>query len=360
MRYPLLQIDLNKIYQNAKYIVEFCKSKGIDIAVVVKGFNAIPEVVNVLLKSGCNYIADSRIDHIKKLVESNINSSYMLLRVPMISEIKDVVKYVDISLNSEIKTLNEIEKECLIQNKEHKIILMHDLGDLREGIFNENELIDVALYIENNLKMVKLYGIGTNIGCYGGVVPTKENIGRLQEVSYKIEERINRKLNIISGGATTSLTLLFKDEMPSKINNLRIGEGLLLGRDLEDLWGYDMSSLHKDAFILKAEVVEVKEKPSKPIGDLFVDAFGNIPTFEDYGIRKRALLAIGKADFVFYEQLIPRIKDIKILGGSSDHLIVDINDCKEDIQVGDILEFEMYYGPMLHLTNSSSVNKVFI
>ncbi|KXZ39954.1 Predicted amino acid racemase [Alkalithermobacter thermoalcaliphilus JW-YL-7 = DSM 7308] len=358
--YPLLEINLGKIYQNARYIVKFCESKNIDVAFVVKGFNAIPEVVNLISQSGCKYIADSRIEHIKKLVKNNINSKFMLLRIPMLSEIKDLVKYVNISLNSEIKTLIEIEKECLIQNKEHNVILMYDVGDLREGIFEDEELIQTALYIEKNLKKVKLYGIGTNVGCYGGVVPTKENIGKLEKVAIQIEEKIGRKLNIISGGATTSLTLLIKDEMPKKINNLRIGEGMILGRDLKDLWGYDIKEIHKDAFILKAQVVEVKQKPSKPIGKLFVDAFGKIPEFKDYGIRKRALLAIGKADFVFCDQLIPRLQGIKILGGSSDHLILDINDCKEDIQVGDILEFEICYGPMLYLTNSSCVRKVFV
>lgn len=360
MKYPILQINLNKVYENVKYMVEFCKKENIEVAGVVKGFNALPDVANMFIKGGCKYIADSRINHIKLLIDSGVNSSFILVRIPMISEIGDIVKYVDISLNSEIDTLNKIEEECIKQNKDHKVILMFDLGDLREGIVDEEELINTALHIEYNLNKVKLEGIGTNLGCYGAVVPTEENLGRLVKVSKKIEKKIGRSLNIISGGATTSLNLLMQNKMPRGINNLRIGEGILLGRDLEDLWGYDMSNLNKDTFILKAEVIEIKDKPSHPIGEIFVDAFGKKPVFEDNGIRKRAILGIGKADFVFCDQLIPTLKGINILGGSSDHLILDVHDCEEKIKVGDIIEFEMYYGPMLYLTNSPSVEKVFI
>lgn len=360
MKYPVLEINLGKIYENVEYIVNFCKKENIEVAGVVKGFNALPEVVNMFTKAGCKYIADSRINHIKSLINYGIDYPFVLLRIPMLSEIEELVRYVDVSLNSEIDTLNKIEEECLKQNKNHKVILMFDVGDLREGIFDEEEFINTALYIENNLKKVIFEGIGTNIGCYGAVIPTIENIGRLGNLAQKIEEKIGRNLNVVSGGATTSLTLLLKNNMPKKINNLRIGEGILLGRDLEDLWGYDMSNLNKDAFILKAQVIEIKDKPSHPIGELFVDAFGKKPTFEDIGTRKRAIVGVGKADFVFCDQLIPRLEGIKILGGSSDHLILDVQDCEEIIKTGDVIEFEMYYGPMLYLTNSPDVEKIFV
>lgn len=360
IKYPVLQINVNKIYENTKKMVDLCNESGINIAGVVKGFNGIPKVVEQFINAGCKYIADSRMDQIIKLKEYGIKTPMMLIRIPMFSEIEQLVKYVEISLNSEIDSLNRIEKECRRQNRKHGVVLMFDLGDLREGFTDEDELIQSALYVEKKLGNVELCGIGTNLGCYGSIKPTEKNLGKLCSVAKKIENRIGRKLEIISGGATSSIPLIIDGKMPNRINHLRIGEAILLGRDLQDLWDYDMSYMHQDTFILKAQIVEIKDKPSYPIGEIFIDAFGNRPSYEDKGIRKRALLAVGKQDFVFHDQLIPQNEGIEIMGGSSDHLIVDIEDCKDEIKVGDILDFQMYYGPMLYLSGSKSVTKVYI
>ena len=149
----------------------------------------------------------------------------MLIRIPMFNEINELVKFASVSLNSELETLNMIQKECELQGKKHKVILMLDLGDLREGVFDEEEFINLAEYVENNLKDVELYGVGTNLGCYGSIRPTEENLGRLCEIAEIIESKINRRLDMISGGATSSLPLLIDGKMPKRVNNLRIGEG---------------------------------------------------------------------------------------------------------------------------------------
>lgn len=358
--YPLLEINLNKIADNTKYLVDLCNKNNISIAGVIKGVNADEEVVNVLADGGCKYLASSRIEQLTDLKEKNIEKETMLIRMPMKHEIKEVVKYIDISLNSEINTINLLEKECKKQKKEHKIILMVDLGDLREGFFNKEELIDIALYIENNLEYVKLYGIGTNLSCYGSIKPSHENLSYLCEIAQDIEDKIGRKLDIISGGSTTSLPLLFDNKMPSKINNLRIGEALIIGRDLIDYWGYDLDKMHKDTMILKAEIIEIKEKPTYPIGEMFLDAFGNKPVYEDKGIRKRAILAVGKQDFVNDRDLVALDENIEIVGSSSDHLIVDIQDSDTNFQVGDIMSFGMFYSNALYLTSSKYVNKHYI
>ncbi|WP_432664019.1 alanine/ornithine racemase family PLP-dependent enzyme [Wukongibacter baidiensis] len=359
-KYPVLQIDLKKVHENVKYMVDLCNSNGISIAGVVKGFNGLPKVVEQFIDAGCKYIADSRMDQIARLKEYGMKLPAMLVRIPMFSEIEELVKYVDISLNSEFDTLYRIEQECISQNKNHKVILMFDLGDLREGIIDEEEFVELALYVENSLKKVELYGIGTNLGCYGAIKPTEKNLSKLCFLAEKIEKKINRRLDIISGGATSSIPLLLDGKMPKKINNLRIGEAIILARDLVDYWGYDMHGMNQDTFILKAQVVELKDKPSHPIGEMFIDAFGNRPTFTDRGIRKRAILAIGKQDFSSHDQLVPCVKGIEIVGSSSDHLIVDVEDCKQDIKLGDIIDFQMFYQPMLYLSSSRSVTKTYL
>lgn len=360
IKYPLLEINLNKIADNTKYLVDLCNENNISIAGVIKGVNAKEKVVDVLAQGGCKYLASSRIQQLITLKGKYVNKETMLIRMPMKHEIKEVVKYVDISLNSEIKAINLLEKECKKQKKYHKVVLMVDLGDLREGFFNKDELIDTALYIENNLEYVKLYGIGTNLSCYGSIKPSYENLSYLCEIADEIEDKIGRTLDMISGGSTTSLPLLFDKKMPSKINNLRIGEALIIGRDLIDYWGYDLQKMHKDTMILKAEIIEIKEKPTYPIGEMFLDAFGNKPIYKDNGMRRRAILAVGKQDFVNDRDLVPLNKGVEILGSSSDHLIIDIENSKENFQVGDIMSFGMFYSNALYLTSSEYVNKSYI
>lgn len=356
-KYPLLQINQDKIYQNARIIVEKCKEKGINISGVIKGFNGLNCIVKEFVRAGCTQIASSRIEKLIELRKLGMSTPTMLIRLPMKSELKELVKYVDISLNSEPETIELIEKACSKYKTQHGVVLMIDLGDLREGFFNSKELVDQALYIENNLSHVKLMGIGTNLGCYGSVKPTSQNLERLSVLADEINNMIGRKLEIVSGGGSTSLPLLFQGKMPAGINNLRVGEAILLNRDLPDFWNTKIPGMHQDTFILKAQIIEIKDKPSYPIGELHVDAFGNNPIYEDRGIRKRALLAVGKQDFVLHEKLIPSEEGIKIVGSSSDHLIVDIEDCKQKFKIGDVIEFYMYYPPMLYLCSSKWVKK---
>lgn len=356
-KYPLLQINQNKIYENARIVVEKCKEKGISISGVIKGFNGLNCIVKEFVRAGCAQIASSRSEKLIELRKQGLKTTTMLIRLPMESEIDELVRYIDISLNSEWRTIELIEEACRKQKKQHGVVLMFDLGDLREGFFDPKELISQALYIENNLSYVKLMGIGTNLGCYGSVRPTSENLGRLSALAEEINVMIGRKLEIVSGGGTTSLPLLFQGKMPPGINNLRVGEGILLNRDLPDLWNTHIPGMHQDTFILKTQIIEIKDKPSYPIGEIYVDAFGNKPIYEDRGIRKRALLAVGKQDFVEHDKLIPSEEGIEVIGSSSDHLIVDIENSKRKLKVGDVIEFYMSYSPMLYLCSSEWVKK---
>ena len=208
----------------------------------------------------------------------------------MLSEVSDVLKITDISLNSEVEVLKALNEEAKKQGKTHDVILMKDLGDLREGFWDENEIINTSLLVENELSNLHLLGIGTNLGCYGSVVATKEKLEELVTVAEHIEEKIGRKLEYISGGATSSLPRVFDGDMPERINMLRVGEGIILPSGIKDECNLDNDFMYDDVFKLKAEIIEIKEKPSYPVGELSVDAFGNKQEYKDIGIRKRALV----------------------------------------------------------------------
>lgn len=343
-----IYVNLNKFKENIDILTTKLHQNNIEAFVVSKVFCAEKPLIEIIHNSSVDGIADSRIINLKKI---NSRKPKMLLRIPAISEIEDVIKYADISLNSEIEVIKIINDIANKQNKIHEIILMIDLGDLREGIyykgFDYNIVREILL-----LKNVKLLGIGTNLTCYGAVIPTKETYDLLENILNNIEKIYNLKLEIISGGNSSSIYLL-DGEMPKYINQLRIGEGYVLGR--ETAYGEKIKGMHGDVFTLEAEIIELKDKPSLPFGLIGVDAFGRKLNYVDKGITKRAILNIGKQD-VSCEYLIPP-KGISIIGSSSDHLIIEIK--KGQYNIGDKIIFKLDYGGILGLMTSPYVEKVY-
>ena len=235
---------------------------------------------------------------------------------------------------------------------------MIDLGDLREGIFYQNEdqifaAVEEILAMEN----INLYGVGVNLTCYGAIIPKNDNLSNLVAIARKIEEKFGIKLNMVSGGNSSSIYLIGKGELPEGINNLRLGESFLLGNDTA--YGEKLPGTVSDTLILEAQIVELKEKPSLPIGEVGVDAFGQKPYYEDRGIIKRAIIAIGKQD-TDIDSMEPLDEKIDILGGSSDHIILDVTKSDTEYKVGDVVRFVLGYGGMLKTATSPYVEKAYI
>jgi Alanine racemase, N-terminal domain. len=353
--YPRLVVDRDKLYHNACLIKNLCSRHGIEVVAVTKGYCALKDITDVILSAGIEKLADSRILNIKRMRNECINNYIMLIRIPMLSEIADVVRYADSVLVSEMDTLRSISEECVRQGRWIEIIIMVDVGDLREGIMPE----DVADFVKeaSKLRRINIAGLATNVGCIGGIMPDKDNISRFIEAVYSAESILGRKLPTISGGSTCTLKLIDDGEMPERVNQLRIGEAILFG--INDVCGRDIPGTYKDVFTLEAEVVEVKRKPSKPIGEVGFDAFGEVPHFEDRGIRKRAILALGRQD-VIINGIKPRHAGMTIVGASSDHLILDVEDYEGTIGVGDVIPFDITYGGLLSVSTSPYVEKVIL
>jgi predicted amino acid racemase len=353
--YPRLVIDLKKVKNNLDRITEMVKGSGSSLMIVTKGYSADMEIFKILDGSDIDYLADSRIQNLKKY--EGAKKERVLLRLPMNSETDEVVRYADISLNSELKTIKNLNESARRQNKIHKILLMIDLGDLREGIFFKNE-DEIYSTVEEILKLnnIELFGLGVNLTCYGAVIPKRDNLSILVEIARKIEKKFDIKLQMISGGNSSSIYLIGRNELPEGINNLRVGEAFLLGG--ETAYSQKLEGFYDDAFTLEAEIVELKEKQSVPIGETGVDAFGNKPVYEDRGIIKRAIIAVGRQD-VDPDALHPIDSKIDILGASSDHLILDISKSDIKYNVGDIVNFKLSYSSLLRATTSGYVGRVY-
>ncbi len=351
METPRLEINLRKLKHNTKAIVDMCHVKGIDVVGVTKGVSGMPEVAKAMLEAGAVGLADARIRNIQKLRKSGITAPITMLRLPRISNAAAVVSLSDLSINSEFGMIRSLTEESLKSGKHHGIILMIDVGDLREGVMY-NRAADWLRRILS-LEGVNFLGIGTNVGCYGGVLPSKKNMGMLAQIARNIHDTFDMPHCVVSVGGTNCLPLIQKGQMPGEINQIRIGEGILLGRNSSK-----HSTIHgtyQDAFQLVAEIVEIKKKPSIPLGSIGVDAFGNTPAFKNLGVRRRALIALGKQD-VRLAGLIPIDNGVKILGGSSDYIILDISDSKQDYSLGDEIRFNLLYPGLLSVTTSPYVS----
>lgn len=350
--YPEVIIDLGKFRTNVRHMLEMSHNLGLTMMAVSKVFCADSKLVKILIEENVDYIADSRIENLKQ-IKTTIPK--VLLRLPMQGEVDDVVKFSDISLNSEISTIKLLNEKASENNKKHGVIIMIDLGDLREGIFNRDEVFSTVKEILK-LDNIELKGIGVNLTCYGGVIPTTEIMDSLVTYKNEIEEEFDIRLEIISGGNSSSIGLIQTGQMPIKVNNLRLGESIVLGR--ETAYGGPIKGTHDDVFTLATTIIELKEKPSMPIGEIGMNAFGKKPSFVDKGLMKRAIIGIGRQD-VNHEDLIP-YDSIEAIGSSSDHIILDVTKSYGAYEVGDIVLFKLTYGSILSLMTSKYVHKKYI
>lgn len=355
--YPRLTIDLKKIQQNLNIVARTVKSSGCSLMIVTKSFCADPEILKrIISRPDVDFLADSRIRNI--IAYSSQKKQTVLLRLPQLCEIEEVIRYVDVSFNSEPETIRLLNEEALRQGKTHKIVLMIDLGDLREGIFfKEEDTIFRTVAEILGYTNISLYGLGVNLTCYGAIIPKKDNLSIFVDLAKKIERKFQIKLAMLSGGNSSSYYLIEKGELPEGINNLRLGEAFILGN--ETAYGERIKGTAHDTVLLEAQIIEMKTKPSVPIGEIGVDAFGQRPYYEDRGNIKRAILAIGKQDAEI-SSMTPVDPKINILGASSDHLILDVTGSDRDYKAGDVIGFTLGYGGLLKAATSGYVYRYYI
>lgn len=351
---PQVTIDLEKIEQNTRTVVSWCAAAGISTFGVTKGACGMPQVARAMLRGGVVGLGESRLENIRRLREAGIDAPVMLLRSPPLSLIDEVIRSVDISLNSELAVIRELSRVAERMGRVHDIILMIDLGDLREGVLPDDVIPTVEQILE--LPGIRIAGLGTNLTCFGAIIPTEVNLGQLADLADRVRERFRLDLTYISGGNSSSLPLLLSGGMPKGVNHLRIGEAILQG-GRDTFLDRPRAELDRDVFLLSGELLEVKIKPSMPIGVSGVDAFGGRPVFRDIGERLRGILNIGRED-VNIEGLLPVTPGVTVLGASSDHLILDVSDARPAPRVGDRVNFRMSYGALLAAMTSEYVEKL--
>ena len=350
---PRLEIYPSRIAENANSILQLCHRHQIQVACVSKVVCAHEAVISTLEACGADMIADSRLENLSRIKNAGIRLPRMLLRIPTPSRVSEVIELADISLVSDLATIKALSAAATVRKIRHQVILMVDLGDLREGIWPDR-LMDVFREILR-LPALEILGLGVNLACYGGIIPDTGKMEHLVRLRDEARQTFGIDLPVLCGGNSANLPLLLSGGMPPEINLLRIGESILLGRNVLDRSPFP--GTRQDTFQLVAEIIELERKPSLPIGKRGQDAFGGEPQFIDRGMRWRAICNIGRQDTVI-DNLIPLDPGILVLGGSSDHLILDVENASKSLKTGDEITFFPGYGALLAASTSPYVEKV--
>ncbi len=350
MSLPRLDVDLDAIRDNARQLVDRLSPKGIRVLGIGKATLASPGVASAMLAGGVSGLGDSRVENLARLRAAEVPGPLTLIRSPMLSQVDRVVRLADVSLNTEPAVLAALEEAAHRQRVAHDVVLMVELGDLREGVAAA-DLVELAVSLRH-CQGLRLTGIGTNLACQSGVVPDQHKMDELSRLAAEAETAYGTGLSVVSGGNSANLEWALTTDDVGRVNELRLGEAILLGT--EPLHRRPVTGLRTDAFTLTAEVIELKTKPAQPWGEIGESAFGTARPRPDDGVVRQAILAIGQQDVDPDGLTFPA--GITLLGASSDHLVVDVGET--DLVVGDQIRMGLRYSALLRAMTSPFVTKV--
>jgi len=352
--YPCLHVDCSKLRHNASVLSQQLHSRGLELIAVTKGIAGAPQAARAFLDGGAAALADSRLENVQRLRRSGFQGKIWLLRPPTLGQAGACVDMADVTLASEWQTLQALSRAAVQKGIRHRVYLMVELGDLREGVMPAE--LPLLYCKARGLPSLEVAGIGTNLACLGGIYPTREVMGGLQALAKSLDPAGRLA---ISAGNSSALHMMkqgsWSGAFTASMSNLRIGESLLLGWDIFDQT--PLPGLEGDACVLDAEILELKNKPSLPWGQKSRTAFGAAVHFPDRGIRRRALLALGKQD-IGAGGIVPMEQGIEVLASSSDHVVLDVEE-RSDLCVGSVLRFSLDYASLLALAASAYVKKHF-
>jgi predicted amino acid racemase len=351
---PRLEIRLDRIGHNARALVQRLNPLGITVCGVTKATMGSPEIARELLAAGITSLGESRVENVENLRRAGITAPILLIRSPMISQSDRIVASTDLSLNSELDVISQLSESAVKQQTVHKIVLMVELGDLREGIM-PGDLLDTVRKVLH-FPGVVLRGIGANLACQSGVIPDASNMDELSTLATSIEAAFGLTLDIISGGNSANLQWALEPGVDvRRINHLRLGESILLGRDPVNRSLLD--GLYANAISIVGEVIESKLKPSQPRGDRGQTAFGPGAQRPGAGDRThRVIVALGWQD-LDVDGIVPP-DGFEILGGSSDHLVLE--SAVAEPKAGSELRFLPNYSALMRSMSSPFVVREYL
>jgi predicted amino acid racemase len=349
-------INLEALEHNLRTIDRWLTAHPASWIVVSKVLCGNPEVLQALHALGVRSFGDSRLLNLQAIRQIAPQSSTWYLRPPHLSATRALVETAGTSLNSELRTIQELDREARSYGVMHDVVIMVELGDLREGVqpgaltrFYESVL---------ELRNIRVVGLGASLGCLAGAIPSVEQLNQLEMYRELLELKFKRRIPKVSVGSSVLLPLLRKGVLPKAINHFRIGESLFLGTDL--LAGGVLDGLRDDVVTAEGEISEIKEKSLVPPSTTScMTPFASVG--KDEGVTPgrrgyRALVTIGQLD-TDVGGLVPVDPAHRIAGASSDITVVNLGEDAKGLEVGHSIRFRVSYAGLLRLMNDKYVPK---
>lgn len=354
-----LTIHSARIIENIRKLNDYLESNKINWTLITKMLNGYKPILEKLLKNDeikrLHSIGDARISNLKNIKEIRPDIVTMYIKPPAFNQVKNVIKYADISLNSNIQTLEKLNEEAGRAGILHRVVIMIEMGELREGILRENILnfYKRAFDMDN----IEIIGIGTNLGCMYGVEPTYDKLIQLSLYKQLIESMFGKKLELVSGGSSITLPLIARKKVPNEVNHFRIGETAFLG--VSPLNGKKFKNLSTTAFDFTGEILEFEKKGNVPDGTIGNAAIGQTSGFDsnDYHESWRCIVDFGEID-VDVNNLKVKDNKLNFVGTTSDMTVFDMAEDSKKYGVGDRVHFQPNYMAVARLTNSKYMTTI--
>ncbi|WP_422063644.1 alanine/ornithine racemase family PLP-dependent enzyme [Shimia sp.] len=332
-------MDLGKICHNTRTVVGRLKARGIRVTGVTKAVCGHPAIAQAMLDGGASGLGEARLSNVKRLRQVGMTCPITLIRTPMPSQVEDVVHVCEASYNTEMAVISALAVAALRQNTVHGIILMVEMGDRREGIMPQ-DLHDMAQRTVET-PGVTLNGIGANFACLSGIAPTKAKMKALSGLANEIEGQCGPFLQTVSGGNSANLPWATGGHATGRINDLRIGEAILLG--IDPITGDQIGGMFQDAFTLVVEVIETDAGSVPPCVGTVDPSLARLRLVPDTSETTRIILAIGSQDTDAAGLSMPA--GTILIGATSDHFVMGTHDTT--LSVGAEMRFNMNYSALM-------------
>lgn len=167
-------------------------------------------------------------------------------------------------------------------------------------------------------------------------------MAELAALATAVEGACGSVLETVSGGNSANLPWAFGVRAAGRINDLRLGESILLG--IDPISGRRIDGLFDDAFALVAEVIESRSGGKSGAG------------FDAVTGRRvgQSILALGYQDTDLTGLAMPN--GLTLIGGTSDHLVV--GDAGVALAVGAEISFRMNYAALMRAMNAPDIRPV--
>jgi predicted amino acid racemase len=347
-----LTVDLTKIRENTARLV--ARLGRVRVVGVTKAFGGSVAFGRALLGGGATALADSRLADVERLAGAGLGVPLWLIRSPALTEVDAAVALADGSCVTEVEIVAALAEAAARRGVEHRVVLMIELGDVREGILPDE--LPGVLRAVRGLDGVRVHGLGGNFVCLGGALPTVEKLSALVRLRDAAAEYLGYPL-VVSGANSAGLGLALSGELPAGVDELRVGESIIGGRD--EIRRAPIEGLHQDAVVIRAPVIEAKRKRFEPEGPLAEQVLFSKPRMTRTGTGLRVIVALGQLD-TDPLGLTPLEPGIEVVGGSSDHTVLDATDAAVAPKVGDVLSFSPSYAATVRAYASPYVRTIMV